>query len=355
MNIKDIAKLAEVGVSTVSRVLNNHPDVKESTRQKILEIIKESNYIPNNSARILKQNNTKNIGILVQGVFNPFFYQMTNVIGNIINENGYTMIIQQNDYNNYYQEVDTLIGFIKEKRLQGVICLGGNFIEITNESFKEINVPIILTSVNTVSKEGMSYYSSIGIDNVKSAYDATTYLINKGHKKISLILGETNDMGVSLWRLEGYKKALADNGIEVDDELIIVGGYSSRTAYKETLKLLKKRKDITAVFSLSDIMAIGAAKAILNSDLKIPEDISVIGFDGMDESEYYNPSITTVKQPKKLMAKMSINLLMSQINGEKGNEHVLLDTELIERDSCFDITSLTTKKFKANKEKKSKK
>jgi LacI family transcriptional regulator len=339
MNIKDIAKLAQVGVSTVSRVLNNHPDVKESTRQKILEVIRESNYIPNNSARILKQQNTKNIGILIKGVFNPFFAQMTNIIGNIINENGYTMIVHQNDYN-IHQEVDTLIAFIKEKKLQGVICLGGNFIDISDDSFKEINVPIVLTSVNIVSEQGKAYYSSIGIDNVKSAYDATIYLINKGHKNIALILGEANDMGVSLWRLEGYKRALEKRNMQLEDDLIIIGEYSSKGAYKETLELLKRREDITAVFALSDIMAVGAAKAILDSGLRIPEDISIVGFDGMDETKYYNPSITTVKQPEKLMATMSINLLISQINGEKENKHILLDTKLIERDSCFDLSNL---------------
>ena len=339
MNIKDIAKLAQVGVSTVSRVLNNHTDVKESTREKILEIIRESNYIPNNSARILKQHNTKNIGILVKGVFNPFFSQITNVIGKIINENGYTMIMRQNDYN-IYQDVDTLIAFVKEKRLQGVICLGGNFTEITDDCFKEINVPIVLTSVNTISKQGEIYYSSIGIDNIKGAYDATTYLINKGHKNIALILGDVNDMGVSLWRLEGYKKALDERGIDKENDLILIGQYSSKGAYVATLELLKKRKDITAVFALSDIMAVGAAKAILDSGLKIPEDVSIVGFDGMDESEFYNPSITTVKQPEKLMAEMSINLLMSLIKGETENKHVLLETKLIERDSCFDLCNL---------------
>lgn len=339
MNIKDIAKLAQVGVSTVSRVLNNHTDVKESTREKILEIIRESNYIPNNSARILKQHNTKNIGILVKGVFNPFFSQITNVIGKIINENGYTMIMRQNDYN-IYQDVDTLIAFVKEKRLQGVICLGGNFTEITDDCFKEINVPIVLTSVNTISKQGEIYYSSIGIDNIKGAYDATTYLINKGHKNIALILGDANDMGVSLWRLEGYKKALDERGIDKENDLILIGQYSSKGAYVATLELLKKRKDITAVFALSDIMAVGAAKAILDSGLKIPEDVSIVGFDGMDESEFYNPSITTVKQPEKLMAEMSINLLMSLIKGETENKHVLLETKLIERDSCFDLCNL---------------
>ncbi len=137
MNIGDIARLAGVGVSTVSRVINNHPDVKESTRERVWEIIKQNNYIPNNSARILKQNNTKNIGVLVKGVFNPFFSQMINVIGNIIDRSGYTMILEQNDYN-FYQDVESLIGFIKEKKLQGVICLGGNFIDIKEDSFSDI-------------------------------------------------------------------------------------------------------------------------------------------------------------------------------------------------------------------------
>ncbi len=342
MNIKDIAKLSGVGVSTVSRVLNNHPDVKESTRKKVLEIIRESNYIPNNSARILKQNNTKNIGVLVKGVFNPFFSQITNIIGNIINETGYTMIIEQNDYK-FYQDIDTLIAFIKEKRLQGVICLGGNFIDINNESFSDINVPIVLTSVNTISKEGKKNYSSIGIDNVKAAYDATNYLINYGHENIAIILGEENDMGVSWWRLKGYKKALDQNNINLDDDFILTGGYSSAGAYEETMKLLKSKNHVTAIFALSDIMAVGAAKAVIDSGLRIPEDVSIVGFDGMEESKYYNPSITTVKQPKKTMAEMSINLLLSLINSTSENKHILLDTELIERDSCFNKLNDNTK------------
>lgn len=211
---------------------------------------------------------------------------------------------------------------------------------ITENSFKEINVPIILTSVDTVSRRGKLYYSSISIDNVKSAYDAITYLLNKGHRNIGIVLGDAHDVGVSLRRLKGYKNALDDRMVKVEDDLIAIGGYSSRRAYEETIKLLKKRKDITAIFAVSDIMAIGVAKAVLDSGLKIPEDISIIGFDGMDESLFYNPSITTVKQPKELMAEMSIDLLMSLINGKQENKHILLDTELIERDSCFDLGHL---------------
>ena len=171
MNIRDIAKLAGVGVSTVSRVLNNHPDVKESTREKVLEIIKDSNYIPNNSARILKQNNTKNIGVLAKGGFNPFFSEMISVIGNKIEESKYTMILQQNDYA-LAEDVDMLISFVKEKRLQGIICLGGNFIDVTENSFENLGIPIVITSVSTISKVGKGSYSSVGIDDVKAAYDA---------------------------------------------------------------------------------------------------------------------------------------------------------------------------------------
>lgn len=333
MNIKDIAQLAGVGVSTVSRVLNNHADVKLSTREKVLEIIEENKYIPNNSARVLKQNNTKNIGLLVKGVFNPFFSEMINIIGNKVDAAGYTMILEQNDFN-IYQDVDNVISFAKEKKLQGVICLGGNFIDIADDSFTNLNIPIVLTSVNTLSKKGKETYSSVGIDDVKATYEVTKYLIEKGHKDIALILGKDDDIGVSWWRLNGYKNALADNNIPLRDDYILVGDYESRRSYEVTKKLLSENKNITAIFSLSDIMAIGAARGIIDSGLKIGKDVSLIGFDGMDYSEFYNPAITTVKQPKKLMAETSIKLLLDLMKNNNENQHILLNTELIQRESC---------------------
>ena len=336
MNIRDIARLSGVGVSTVSRVLNNHPDVKESTRENVLRVIKESNYVPNNSARILKQNNTKNIGVLVKGVFNPFFSELINVIGNKINENKYTMILQQNDYV-LEHEVENIISFVKEKRLQGIICLGGNFIDLDEDSFKNIDVPIILTSVNTVSPSGRDKYSTVGINNLQSAYDATDYLIKKGHKNIALMIGEENDFCVSWWRYKGYIKALKDNNIEPNDENLIIGDYDSNIAYKVTLDFLKKRKDITAIFAISDIMAMGVAKAVIDSGLTVGKDISIVGFDGMNISRYYNPGITTIKQPMEEMAIKSVEILFDLLKNKCENQHVLLDTELIERESCADL------------------
>lgn len=333
MNIKDIARLAGVGVSTVSRVINDHPDVKDETREKILKIIKESNYIPNNSARILKKNNTNNIGVLVKGVFNPFFAEMINIIGNRINEAGYTMILQQNDYATE-DDVDNLIAFVKEKRLQGIICLGGNFLNINDESFQFLDIPVVLTSVNTLSKESKSKFSSIGIDNVLAAKASIQYLIDKGHRNIGILLGEKNDVGISGLRLEGYKKALEENNIPYSEENVFIGDYDYSGAYRVTKEIINNRKDITAIFSISDIMAVGAAKSVIDQGLQVGENISIMGFDGMDISKYYNPGITTVKQPKKNMANNSIDLLLALLAKKEEHKHIIFETKIIERESC---------------------
>ena len=336
MNIRDIARLAGVGVSTVSRVINDHPDVKDETREKILKIIKESNYIPNNSARILKKNNTNNIGVLVKGVFNPFFAEMINIIGNRINEAGYTMILQQNDYATE-DDVDNLIAFVKEKRLQGIICLGGNFLNINDESFQFLDIPVVLTSVNTLSKESKSKFSSIGIDNVLAAKASIQYLIDKGHRNIGILLGEKNDVGISGLRLEGYRKALEENNIHYSEENVFIGDYDYSGAYRVTKEIINNRKDITAIFSISDIMAVGAAKSVIDQGLQVGEDISIMGFDGMDISKYYNPGITTVKQPKKNMANNSIDLLLALLAKKEDHKHIIFETKIIERESCKEV------------------
>lgn len=334
MNIKDIARLSGVGVSTVSRVLNNHSDVKDSTREKVKKVIRESNYVPNNSARILKQNNTNNIGVLVMGVFNPLFSEMTNIIGNIINGSKYTMIFEQNDYTKE-DDFDTLQSLIKEKRLQGVICLGGNFNSERRMTLKALGIPIVLTSVNTIVDEDKDGYSSVGVDNEKSAYTATRYLIDLGHKDIAIMIGQKKDTGISNLRLNGYKKALTEAGINIDEGNILEGNYSTRLAYEVMRKFLCSGKKISAVFAISDFMAIGIAKAVVDSGLEIGKDISIIGFDGMDVSEFYNPGITTISQPKIEIATKSANVLLELINNRNSkNKHIVLETKLIKRQSC---------------------
>lgn len=332
INIRDIAKIAGVGVSTVSRVINNHPDVKEETRERVVEIIKENNYIPNNSARNLKKNNTKNIGVLIKGVFNPFFSEMLDTISKKISKAGYSMILEHHDYLSN-DEMSNLLSIIKEKRLQGVICLGGNFSEVNSYDNQDIEVPIVLTSIDHQYVKDLKKFSSVSIDNEEAAYAATKFLINCGHRKIALILGDDYDYGIGSLREKGYLRALSDSNIEYDKELRILGNYDYRGAYEETIKLIEKNKEISAIFAISDIMAVGSAKAIKDKGLKIGKDISVMGFDGMDISEFYSPTLSTVRQPKSEMAKISIDLLLNLMSEKTENQHVVLKTELIKRES----------------------
>lgn len=334
MNIKDIAVLANVGVSTVSRVINNHPDVHDDTRKKILEIIKENNYVPNNSARILKQSCTTNIGILVKGVFNPFFSEILKRVSVGIQDAGYTMILQ---YHNHKNDIGTLLGFIKEKRLQGIICLGGNFIDLTDDDLEEVDIPIVLLSVDSVTRKNLKRCSSISINNEQAAYRATEYLIQNGHRKIGLMLGEKSDFGISKARYEGYKKALEDHGISIESELVNYGEYEYEDAYKIGKKMLQNHPELTAIFAISDIMAVGVAKASVDLGRKVGENLSVMGFDGMDIAKYYQPSITTMKQPKDEMSRLSVELLLELLNKNRENAHIFLEVELVEGQSCHTI------------------
>lgn len=332
MNIKDIARLAGVGVSTVSRVINNHPDVKQETREKITELIKENNYIPNNSARMLKQNNTNYIGVLVKGVFNPFFSEMVKVVGEYIGKSKYTMILQHDDQDG--SDIDSLIGFVKEKKLKGVIYLGGNFADVPKERFEAVTCPIVLLCSNIEHSMEDTLFSSVGIDDYKAAYQAMHYVIEKGHKHIAMVIGGSNDKGVGRERLKGYLNAIKDCGVESENTYIIEGNYNYKEAYEETTKCLEKAEGITAICALSDTMAIGASKAIIGAGYTIGKDIAVMGFDGMEITDYYNPPLTTIEQPRKEIAKKGIELLLGLLQGQYPNEHIVVDFNLLERESC---------------------
>ncbi len=330
MTIVDIARIAGVGVSTVSRVINNHPDVKYETRERILDIIRENNYIPNNSARVLKQTNTNNIGILIRGVFNPFFAALLKNISMSIEKAGYSIIVH---YHNNVDDVSTLVGFAKEKRLQGVICLGGNFIGVNEESFQGLDIAIVMISVDFKQPKTWKNFSTVSISNEKAGYKATSYLIEKGHKEVAIILGNKQDYSIGKLRYEGYKNACKDYRIKHNLNYVIYGNYDTALSYERTKKFLAVNPQITAIFATADTMAIGAAKAIVDLGYKVGDDISVMGFDGIDIASYYNPSITTIEQPQDELSVVSVKLLIGLLENKVENQHIVLETKLVEGDS----------------------
>ncbi|MCB2288671.1 LacI family transcriptional regulator [Clostridium sp. CS001] len=335
LNIKDIAKIAGVGVATVSRVLNNHTDVKEETRHKVLEIMEKYNYIPNNSARNLKRNTSNNIGVLVKGIHNPFFSKMIKSIETEIDKEGYSMILHYNESND--NDIDAAVELIKEKKLKGLICLGGDFEDLDKQELVNLKTPIVLASTYIIEKANRALFSSVIIENEKAAYKAVDYIASLGHRKIGIITTGEEDRTIGKLRFEGYKKALKENKIEFNEKFVEIGEYTFESGFDAMNKLLEKELGITAVFATTDIMAIGASKAILSNGLKIPEDISVVGFDGIDYSMYFHPSITTVVQPVEEMGKKSIDLLFDLLKNQNHHQHIVLETELQERESCRKI------------------
>ncbi|MBI6039158.1 LacI family DNA-binding transcriptional regulator [Clostridium perfringens] len=335
MQIKDIAKIAGVGVGTVSRVINNCPDVSEKTRRKVSKIIEKYNYVPNNNARLLKMNDTKNICVFVRGVYNPFFSEIVNYIREEISKAGYFMILQQEEYKNGTEEIKSMLSLIKENKLKGIISLGAQLYNIDTKLFNEIKIPIVFTSADVLKDNDIDSISTIKVENRYSSYNGVKYLINKGHRNIAILLGDINDKGISIERFNGYKRALFEENFLVNKKYIKYGKYECKSAYEKTLELLEESKEVTAIFAISDLMAVGAAKAITDKGLRVGEDIALLGFDGMDMTKYYFPGISTIEQPKERLAKESINLLLDLINKRSKNRNIVIETNLLERESTI--------------------
>lgn len=332
MNIKDIARLSGVGISTVSRVLNNTGFVSDATRTKVMEVVKKYNYIPNSSARNLKMTQSNTIALMVKGISNPFFSNMIKEVERQVNLRGCPLLIQHVEDGS--DEINAALQLVKEKNLYGVIFMGGTY-DHSEEKFRQLNIPFVLTTITTTQEVDPAVFSSVIIDDVQEAYKATSYLISLGHTKISflarfpLVQHTTGNR-----RLLGYIKALEEQGIPYDPSLVEDCEYSPSSGFTATKRLMNKNKDMTAVFAASDTIAIGAAKAILSSGLSIPGDISVIGFDGIEMAEYYHPSLDTISQPGVDMAKASVEILFDLITGQSTNKHVVFDSVLVKRGSC---------------------
>ncbi|MGF7049961.1 LacI family transcriptional regulator [Paenibacillus sp. DS2015] len=335
ITIIDIAKMCGVGVTTVSRAINNHPDINEETKAMIMRVIKENHYVPNNSARNLKRSASKTIAVLIKGITNQFFNPMIEVFEQEIQRKKYSFILQRVDENQ--DEVEVAIELEKEKRLKGIVFLGGLFSH-SKEKLDQLTVPFVLSTIGMTDEFDLSDYSSVAVDDFKESYKIVDYLCTLGHQKIAVITAPLEDVSIGKLRYDGYKKALQDHGIAYNEQLVRcmkedVEGYSMENGYLVTKELLALNEEFTAIYALSDSMAIGACKAIFEAGKRVPEDYSVAGFDGIDISFYYNPSITTIRQPVEEIAEETIKILFDLINKKINHAHKIYPAELIVRES----------------------
>ncbi len=334
LTIKDIARLSGVGISTVSRVINNSGYASEEVRQKVLQIIRDYDYVPNNSARSLKAVETKNIALLVKGITNPFFNKMIRIIEEKCALNGYPLFIQNVD--NHTNELDLAIREKRDRNLCGVIIMGGTF-DYAEEKLNALNIPCVLVTVSADNTSN-DLCSSVKIDDEKEAFEAVDYLIQLGHRSIGFIYDPpTEKLTPNRLRFLGYCRALEKHGIEFRENLIaentdapLHSGYI--TGFNAAKSLIRKNPDMTAIFAFADVLALGAIKGALSEGLRVPEDLSVIGFDGIEEGEFFNPSLTTIHQPADEMALSSIGILFDMIQGGK-SQHKVFNAVLLRRES----------------------
>lgn len=339
LTIKDIAKICGVGISTVSRAINNDPGINKDTQKRILKVIEEYHYVPNNSARNLKITDSNTIALLIKGIDNQFFQGMLKIFEEELKKLEYTFLLHA--VGEDQDDASVAVELAKEKRLKGIIFLGGQM-DYPEDKLKGIGVPYVLCTVAVNMMAPKRKCSSVSIDDEKESYRVVDYLCKKGHKRIAMITGRESDQAVGGLRLKGYKKALKDHGIEVDEALIRymrydIPEYSVANGYAVTKELLQSGVDCTAIYAISDLTAFGAYKAILEAGKRIPEDYSVMGFDGIETSQYFHPALTTMVQPCEEMVKSSIELLMDAIRGNDERKQLIFAANLCERDSVKEL------------------
>ena len=317
--IKDVAKSCGISVSTVSRVLNERPDVNPETRAKVQEAIRTLGFVPNNSARNLVLTETANIGVVVRGVNNPFFSSILKAVEADVYQSGYAMALHHID--SCADELRTAAALTAEKRLCGVMLLGGRF-DYTREDLKVLSVPFVCASyTNTFGSLADADYASVAIDDYAEAYRAVEYLYGKGHRRIAAIVSAKDDRSVSELRYRGYRDALRDLGLE-EAPVAESGSFSLKGGYDAANALLQSGGDFSAVFVIADMMALGCMKALSDAKRRVPEDCSIISIDGLEVSSYVNPVLSTLEQPAEELAHAGVRLLRQLIEERGGREHL---------------------------------
>lgn len=336
MTIKDIARLSGVGVSTVSRVLNDRPDVSEESRRRVLQVIAEYNYLPNNSARSLVRTKSDAVGLVVRGVQNPFYTGIIRAIERDLDAVDCTMVMRQ--IGSCEDEIKCGAMMEREKRLQGIIFLGGRS-DYSPADTALLNVPFVCCSyTNAYGTLDPTKYSSVSIVDEQEAYRAVMDLAQKGHRRIAALSTDPRDWSIAQLRFSGYARALHDLGLSLEDgEIIRADDFTIESAYRAVTERLKRPADFTAIFAISDDMAIGAMRALRESGRSIPEDCSIIAIDGLTVSEYIYPMLTTLCQPTDEMGAKSVEILMSVIHGGT-HRHLILPTTLRTGQSVRDLT-----------------
>lgn len=311
MTIKDIARESGYSVGTVSRALNNSEGVSEKARTRIMEVVEKHHFKLNSNARHLKKQSRDGIAIIIKGTQNMLFAAVVEQLQGLIKKKSHTCTIYYIE--EYENEVEQAIQICRERHPEGILFLGSN-LNFFQQRFHEVDVPCVLV---TNSGEDLQFenLSSVTTDDREAAYYVIEHLLSMGHRHIGILGGDMELSHAAYSRYEGCKKAFEEHGIDFDqDRQYETSHFSIADGYQAMERLMGKMPEITAVFAISDVMAIGAMRAIQDRGLRVPEDISVVGFDGVDIGRYMNPRLTTIRQHRESIALRSVEILLNRLD-----------------------------------------
>ncbi len=324
ITIYDVAREAGVSMATVSRVVNGNPNVKPTTRKKVLAAIERLGYRPNAVARGLASKKTTTVGVIIPDISSLFFSELARGIEDIATMYKYNIILCNSDQR--LEKELQLINTLLEKQVDGLLFMGSEVKEDHLQALSTSSVPVVLAA----TRDADNVLPSVTIDHFQAAYDATKFLIDEGHTRIAMITGPLTDPLGGLLRFEGYKQALSDAGIPFNEELMASGNYWYESGLSIMNQFLKLDQPPTAVFAASDEMAIGAIHAVQDAGLRVPDDIEVVGYDNVRLAEMVRPRLTSVVQPMYDIGAVAMRLLTKYMNNEHVEEHVVLLPHRIE-------------------------
>lgn len=346
MTVKDIARESGYAVGTVSRVLNNHPGVSDEARQRVMEVVEKYHFRLNNNAKHLKQQSGGGVAIIVKGTKNMLFAALVENLQKLIREKGYACLI-------YYireeeQEVEQALQICRDRQPMGILFLGSNE-ENFRERFELVDVPCVMV---TNSAAGLEFpnLSSVGIDDIEAAKKAVEYLISLGHQRIGIVGGEMKYSNPAKARYKGCLWAFQEHDISFDPASQFACTYfTMEGGYQAMESLMEKMPDITAVFAMSDVTAVGAIRAAADHGLRVPEDVSVVGFDGIEMGQYMVPKLTTIQQPGFRIAKQCVEILLQCIANKEPAVRVQIPFSLVVGESTRKLETGQEEKPGSNK------
>ncbi|MNS57048.1 HTH-type transcriptional regulator DegA [compost metagenome] len=319
--INDVALKAGVSVTTVSRVLNNRGYISEATRKKVYETMEELNYQPNEIARSLLRKQSNLIGLIIPSVSHPFFSELTNHIEYYAYQNGWKVLLC-NSHMDPIKEKD-YIGMLKRNRVDGII-MGSHTLEV--EEYRNLNSPIV-----TFDRQIDNEIPFISSDNYQGGVLATELLVSKGCRKIVHICGNLELKMLSNYRNDGFRDTAEKHGVQHITIQTDMNVFDQQQYEQIIQRMLEEYPDVDGIFASSDIIATFAVRECLAKEKKVPQDVRIVGYDGVNMASWFIPGITTIKQPTEAIGRLAVELIQKQLDGDSFDPENLLPVELIER------------------------